>query len=137
MTTDLDRALALLDEILANNQRSIDNLRAILDPPTQKGEPTREPLATADTMTEGGWVRFPGSLRWRKIAQVTKCHATCRRIDFDTFAGDRDGTYVHVDPFTTYPFLTAEQFDRDCRQEQEDEAADRLQRAEWLEDGAA
>lgn len=119
MTDDL-RVLALIEELAEVNRRILADLRAILaeTPPLAVSELRSEPTATADSMTEGGWMRLPGSPRWRQIKRVHHCNYRCRRIDFDTYPTDKDGTYVHVDPATTYPFLTDEQFQADCDAEQ-------------------
>ena len=131
MTTDLDKALALLDEILANNQRSIDNLRAILDPPTQKGEPT----ATADTFAAGDWVRPGTSPVWRQINNCAYCWCGLVKdhrgdpAEHVVVALTGNADTLHLRKYDTLPYLTDAQFDRACRAER-DEADDRMLRAE-------
>lgn len=130
--TDHERAIAALDEMLANNQRTIDNLRAIL-----AADGAGEPMATVELMTVGGWMQRPGRARWLQITAITPCGVVgdrpCWRIDLRQ---DPDGGFVHVDPAVAYPFLTAEQFDRDCAQEQEDAATDVLHHAEFMAERA-
>lgn len=131
--TDFDRAIAVLDEIKAFNEKAIADLRAIL----AESETGPLPTATVQTMTIGGWMQRPGSPRWMRIADIKECASTidCWRIDFDTYPRDRDGTFVHVGAGDSFAFLTAEQFDRDCAQEQEDAALSRLAEAAIKSDG--
>lgn len=126
-----------LDTVLDRVQGILDQLGGIVDDlRTDAGLPS-DPTATVDLMTPGGWVRMPGSQRWRRIKHVAKCASTidCWRIDFDTYPRDRDGTFVHVGAGDSFAFLTAEQFDRDCAQEQEDAALSRLAEAAIKSDG--
>ena len=132
MTTDHDKVLALLDEILANNQRSIDNLRAILDPLTQKSEPT----ATADTFAAGDWVRLGTSPVWRQINNCAYCWCGLVKdgsgapAEHVVVALTGNADTLHLRKYDQLPYLTDAQFDRACRAEQ-DEADDRLHHAEW------
>lgn len=85
-----------------------DELDLALD---DMGRLLREHLVTADSMDPDGWMRPTGGLLWRQIADVTKCSSgqPCRCISF------RDGGEpIHVDPYSTYPYLSAAEFDADC-----------------------
>jgi hypothetical protein len=132
---DTDQVSALLDAMDAKHaelERAIGHLRALL-----AGHPStdRPGQRTADEMKPGDWVRLPGSPRWRQVRQVTHCDldlSECRRIDWDTYANDRDGTFVHVDPWTTYPWRSDREFQADCARE--DDGLDRLHHAEWYAD---
>lgn len=110
---DLDNVLDRVRHYLTQLEEVVSGLEALGD------DLLKDPQATVDTMTVGGWIKLPGRERWRKIVNIEKCSVPfdpgCWRIDFT--AGDHDGSYVHVDKFTAYPFLTAEQFDRACDRE--------------------
>lgn len=127
-------AIAVLDDAIAANHEARQNLLAILGlfdtqgPPATVGEglpPAPLPpagelrferLVTADSMEPGGAVRLPGSATpnvWRELHSVQACDsagAPCRMLAF------RDGSDpVHVDPATTWPYLTpAEWADDRC-----------------------
>ena len=108
-----------LDNVLDRVASVLDQLGGILDTlRTDAGLAPIDPKATVDTMTVGGWVKLPGRERWRKIASITRCHTSndCHQVVFADKT-DRDGDYVHLDPFTAYPFLTEEQFDTACDRE--------------------
>lgn len=104
-----------------------DELDLALD---DMGRLLREHLVTADSMNPDGWMRPTGGLLWRQVADVTKCASgqPCRCISF------RDGgESLHVDPYTTYPYLSAAEFDADCEQEQ----TEAVPMARLIEDQAA
>lgn len=111
MNTDLDTVLDRVQNILNQLSEVVDSVRA----------ENLEPTATVDLMTVGGWTKMPGRQRWRQIKAISKCSArsapACHRVEFEGQADDRDGTYVHVDRHTPYPFLTQEQFDTACDRE--------------------
>lgn len=109
MNTDLDTVLDRVQNIL---EQLSDIVEAVRDE-------NLEPTATVDLMTVGGWTKMPGRQRWRKIIGITECRNAlgCWRIDFPQ--GDHDGSFVHVNQHTPYPFLTAEQFDRACDRERD------------------
>lgn len=110
---DLDTVLDRVQGILTQLEEVVSGLEALGD------DLLKDPKATVDTMTVGGWMKLPGRERWRKIVGITKCDEGvigCWRIEFATPL-DPDGSYVHVDKHTAYPFLTAEQFDRACDRE--------------------
>jgi len=101
-----------------------------------------EPMATADTFAAGDWVRPVGSNAWR---QINNC-AYCWCGDLTGPGGERvavsltdpvvvaltgPGDPIHLHKYDTLPHLTDAQFQRDCNQEQEDNAAGRLHRAEY------
>lgn len=128
----LDAKLATLDAKLATLQGHTERAIALA------GKLVAEPLATPDEMVVGGWVRFPGEARWRcvrEIAELDDTHPADRVITCDGFSWGAKA-------YDTLPYLSPEDFDAECdrrtaMQAQEDEAADRLQAAEWREDGAA
>lgn len=116
MTMTDEQRLAALDRIA----EEVATLRAEIA--ATRAELVPEPTATVEAMTVGGWMKLPGSPRWRPIDAITACRVgeagACWRIDFDLPATDRDGTFVHVGRDDEFPFLTAEQFDAACTREQ-------------------
>lgn len=111
---NLDIVLDRVASILTQLGGVLDDLRIVA------GLAPVDPKATVDTMTVGGWMKLPGRETWRKIANISRCRTTndCHQVTFAD-ANYRDGGYVHLDPFTKYPFLTAEQFDRACDRERD------------------
>ena len=109
MNADLDTVLDRVQNIL---EQLSDIVEAVRDE-------NLEPTATVDLMTVGGWIKLPGRQRWRRIVGIERCITTydCWRIDFPLY--EPDGSFVHVDQHTPYPFLTAEQFDRACDRERD------------------
>jgi len=111
VNTDLDTVLDRVQNIL---EQLSDIVEAVRDE-------NLEPTATVDLMTVGGWIKLPGRERWRKIINIAKCDSPtdpgCWRIDFPLY--EPDGSFVHVDRHTPYPFLTAEQFDTACDRERD------------------
>jgi hypothetical protein len=98
-----------------------------------------EQMLTADSMEPGGWVRIVPGPVWREVIEVFDCrgeHLNCRGIVCKD--GAVEGLIVHVDPATTYPYLSAEDFDAHCDAEQAhlDEASDRMAVAEIQADRA-
>lgn len=132
--TDFDRVIATLDEISALLGKATENLRACLAA-TSAGSP--EPTATADTFCAGDWIRPGTSPVWRQINNCAYCwcglvkdgHGAPAEHVVVALTGNADT--LHLRKYDALPYLTDAQFDRACRAEQ-DEAADRLQRAEWL-----
>lgn len=126
--TDFDRVIATLDEISALLGKATENLRACLAA-TSAGSP--EPTATADTFCAGDWIRPTPSPVWRQINNCAYCWCRHYAVEHVVVALTGNADTLHLRKTDALPYLTDAQFDRACRAEQ-DEAADRLQRAEWL-----
>ena len=125
--TDHDKALAVLEGITADLNKAAEDLRAILA--ATQAEP-REPTKPADTFCAGDWIKPNTSPVWRQINNCAYCW--CEMIDGEhvVVALTGPGQPLHLHKHATRPYLTAGQFDRACRAEQ-DEADDRLHHAEW------
>ena len=121
--TDEQRIAALnrMEQEVLELRRGIAEVRDSLPPMAVAiANLRKEPRATPDTMTAGGWVRPEGQPRWFQVASVAYCNhphgrpGDCRRVELMG-----NNASLHFNQYDSVPFLTDEQFDRDCQDERE------------------